>query len=247
MIRNVLIAAVLGAAVWAQAPVLNGKFVLAEEGGTAANLGVLVFDAKGTVAGTQYQQAPGVMAATEVTGTYAINADGSGSMTLYTQVATEDGTAPGVVAVYEFLNARASGFVAIRRDNAGAAVAAIQPASAAASFTGTFVLADAGKSPSGEAVAEIGVLAMRADGSVSGKIVLKQNSTSSVKTVEGSYAADGSGFGRLRLTTPSTDGEDGAVVLQTTSYVYVATAKQELIALRSDNSLLGLARLEPVQ
>jgi hypothetical protein len=41
--------------------------------------------------------------------------------------------------------------------------------------------------------------------------------------------------------------EDGGVVFQTTTYVFLVSAKKEWFALRTDNSLLGLARLSPLQ
>jgi len=247
MIRNFVCIAVLGSAIWAQAPVLNGRFILAEEGGSSARLGLLTFDGAGNVAGTEYVQASGLTQSIPVTGSYAVGADGSGTLKLSTQIATEDGPAPAAAAVYDFLAAKAGGFLAIRRDSASATVAELIPASAATSFTGAFVLADEGVSPSGQSVAEIGRLDLKGDGSLSGRIVLKHNGVSAVKTVEGSYVADGSGFGAMKISAPLAADEDGGVVMQTTSYVFLATARQELIALRTDNSLLGLARMEPAQ
>lgn len=63
-------------------------------------------------------QTPGVTQSIPVTGAVAIAADGSGTLTLYSTIATEDGDATAVSAVYDFLIAKATGFVAIRRDSA---------------------------------------------------------------------------------------------------------------------------------
>ena len=247
MIRNFVCLAMLGLATWAQAPVLTGKFILAEEGAASTTLGLLAFDAAGAVAGTEYVQGSGITQSIPVTGTYAVAADGSGTLTLSTQIATEDGLAPAVAAVYDFLSAKAGGFLAIRRDSAAATLAEVIPASTATSFAGAFALADKGASPSGQSVAEIGLLNMKADGSLSGRVVLKQNGVSVSKNVEGSYIADGSGFGAVKISSPTGTDEDGGVVMQTTAYVFLATAKQELITLRTDNSLLGLGRIDPAQ
>jgi hypothetical protein len=247
MIRNFVCLAMLGMAMWAQAPVLTGKFILAEEGAASTTLGLLTFDATGAVAGTEYVQASGITQSIPVTGTYAVAADGSGTLTLSTQVVTEDGLAPAVAAVYDFLAVKAGGFLAIRRDSSSATLAEVIPASSATSFAGSFVFGDEGASPSGQSVAEIGLLNLKADGSLSGRVVLKQNGASTTKSVEGSYVTDGSGFGTLKISSPSAADEDGGVVMQTTTYVFLATTKQELITLRADNSLLGLGRIEPAQ
>lgn len=247
MIRNFVCLAVFASAIWAQSPVLTGRFILAEEGPASSSLGLLTLDASGNVSGTEYVQASGITQSIPVTGRYTIAADGSGTLTLNTQVVTEDGTAPAVSAVYEFLSAKSTGFLAIRRDTATAALAELTPASADTAFTGSFVLSDEGASASGQKIAEIGVLALKADGSLAGKLVVKRDSLSEIKTVEGSYIADGAGFGGLKIAAPSAADEDGGVVLQTTSYVFLVSAKKEWFALRTDNSLLGLARLSPLQ
>lgn len=247
MIRNFVCLAAFAAAMWAQTPVLNGKFILAEEGSAASTLGLLTFDATGAVAGTEYVQASGLTQSIPVTGTYAIASDGSGTLTLNTQILTEDGYAPAVSAVYEFLAAKSGGFVALRRDSSIAAVAEISPASTDTTFSGAFILSDEGTSPSGQKIAQIGLLAMKADGSLSGKLVVKRDSVSESLTATGSYIADGSGFGALKIATPLAADEDGAVVPQTASYVFLATSQKEIIALRTDNSLLGLAHITPVQ
>ena len=247
MLRNFVCLAAFGISLVAQVPVLTGKFILAEESSTSATLGLLTFEASGAVAGTQYIQASGVTQAAPVTGTYTVAADGSGVLLLTSQIVTEDGLAPATPAVYEFLRAKAGGFVALRRDGAAATLADVLPAASSSTFNGSFLFADEGTSSSGQSVAAIGVLNWKADGTIGGLLVVKQNSLSESKTVEGSYAADGSGFLQLKLATPLAADEDGAVVLRTTPYVFLATAKQELIALRLDNSMTGLARIEPLQ
>jgi hypothetical protein len=247
MIRNFVCLAAFAAGVWAQAPVLNGKFILAEEGASSSSLGILTLDASGTVSGMEFVQSAGLTQSIPVTGSYTIAADGSGSLSLNTQVATEDGLAPAVTAVYDFLSAKASGFVAIRRDSANAAVADIEPASNSTSISGAFALSDEGASSSGQKIAEIGLLNVKADGTLGGRVVIKKDSISELKTVTGSYILDSSGFGALKLSTAMAADEDGAVVLQTTPYIFAVTAKQEVIAMRTDNSLLGLARITPAQ
>ncbi|MBI2688734.1 MAG: hypothetical protein HYX27_20725 [Acidobacteria bacterium] len=247
MIRNFVCLAALASAVWAQAPVLNGKFILAEESSTATSLAILTFDPAGAVAGTEYVQSSGLTMSIAVTGNYTIATDGSGVLTLNTQVVTDDGYAPAVSAVYEFLGAKASGFSLIRRDTAIAAVAEVVPASSATSLSGTFSLADEGTSSSGQKVAQIGLLTMKADGSMRGKLVVKRDAISESKAVEGSYITDGAGFGTLKIATPLAADEDGAVVMQTAPYIFAVSAKGEVIAMRTDNSLLGLLRIEPAQ
>lgn len=247
MFRNFACLAAFCVPLLAQPPVLTGKFILAEENSTSAILGLLTFDASGTVAGTQYIQASGVTQSTPVSGNYTLGADGSGQLSLTSQIATQDGLAPATPAVYEFLRAKSGGFVALRRDGSAATLADVLPAAGGSAFSGSFLLADEGVSSSGQSVAEIGVLTWKADGTLSGRLVVKQNSVSESKTVEGSYAADGSGFIQLKLSTPLAADEDGAVVLRATPYVFLATANQELIALRLDNSMPGLARIASLQ
>ena len=82
MIRSFVCLATFAAAIWAQAPVLNGKFVIAEEGSASSSLGILTLDASGTISGTEYVQASGVTQSIPVTGSYTIAADGSGTITL---------------------------------------------------------------------------------------------------------------------------------------------------------------------
>ena len=41
MIRNFVCLAVLASAIWAQSPVLTGRFILAEEGPNSSSLGLL--------------------------------------------------------------------------------------------------------------------------------------------------------------------------------------------------------------
>lgn len=247
MLRNFACAAVFAAAVWAQAPVLNGPFVLAQEGPSSATLAVLKLDASGAVSGTEYVQSPGVTQAVPVTGAVQIAADGSGTLTLYSTITTEDGEATAVAAIYDFLSAKATGFVAIRRDSAAATVAEITPVASAPALAGSFLLADEGVSPSGERVAEIGLLTFKADGTLAGRVVVKQNSASEARAVDGSFVADGSGFGTLKFHSNLPADEDGGVGVRTTPYVFAVTAAGEIVALRSDNSVLGLARLAPVR
>ena len=247
MIRSFVCLAALASALCAQSPVLNGKFILAEEGAASTSLGLLTFDASGSVAGTEYIQASGMTQSIPVTGSYAIASDGSGTLTLSTQVLTEDGYAPAVSAVYEFLSAKSGGFLAIRRDTAVAAIAEIVPAAPDTTLTGAYLLASEGSSPSGQKIAEIGLITLKGDGSLSGKLIVKRDSTSESKAAEGSYIADGAGFGGLKIATPLAADDDGAVVLQTTSFVFLVSNQKGLIALRTDNSLAGLARITPAQ
>lgn len=243
MIRNTILIALCVSAAWGQTPALKGRFVLAEEGGNTAALGVLNFDGAGNVAGTEYVQAPGLTQSMAVSGSYTLAADGSGTLTLNTQVATEDGTAPAVLATYDFLPAKNGSLAAIRRDSAATTLAEITPASAAVSYTGAFLLTDEGESPSGQSVAQIGVLNLKADGSLGGRLMVKQNGASDLKAVDGSYNVDGSGIGSMRLLTPTAPDEDGNTGTQATPYVFAVTAAKEIVALRTDNSLLGLAHI----
>lgn len=192
-------------------------------------------------------QAPGVTQAVPVTGTVQIAADGSGTLTLYSTITTEDGEATAIAAIYDFLSAEAAGFVAIRRDSASATVAEITPAAGASALAGSFLLIDEGASPSGERVAGIGLLTFKADGTLAGRVVIKQNSASEVRAVDGAFVADGSGFGTLKFHSNLPADEDGGVGVRTTPYVFAVTAAGEIVALRSDNSVLGLARFAPVR
>lgn len=95
-------------------------------------------------------------------------------------------------------------------------------------------------------MAEIGLVTFKADGTLAGRVVGKQNSASEVRAVDGAYAADGSGFGILRLHSALPADEDGGVGIRTTPYVFAVSAAGEVLALRTDNAVLGLARLAPV-
>lgn len=244
MIRNTILMAVFTAAVWAHAPAtLKGQFLLAEEGANSSALGILTFDGAGKVSGIEYLQVPGQTQAVPVTGTYSIAADGSGTLTLNRQEVTEDGAAPAVAAIYDLLATNDGGFAAIRRDSAEANLAEIVPASLATSYKGAFLLSDEGESSSRQPVAQIGVLMLKGDGTLSGKLIVKQNGKAESKAASGSYVIDSTGLGNLRLMTPSAPDEDGGVVMVPTPYVFVVTAHKEIIAMATDNSLLGLVHI----
>ena len=68
----------------------------------------------GNVGGTEYVETSGVTKSIPVTGSYAVAADGSGTLTLNTRIVTEDSPAPAVAAVYDFPVARSG---ASRRDS----------------------------------------------------------------------------------------------------------------------------------
>jgi len=246
MFRPLACLAAFSAALCAQSGAVSGRFILAEEGSASTSIALLTVDSAGAISGTQYVQASGITQAIAVTGSVTLASDGSGSMTLDTQVATDDGSAPAVVAVYDFLSANAAGFAALRRDSASTALARILPASAEAASTGAYSLSVDGVSASGESVAELGLLQLRADGSLTGRIVAKRNNQSESKTIEGSYTPDPSGFGILKLSSSVVD-EEGSTVLQTATYLVAAASGGQAIAMRTDAAAPGLARLDPVR
>lgn len=246
MIRLFVCAAALGACMYAQSPALSGKFVLAEESADSTTLGLLTFDPAGTVTGTEYVQASGVTQSMAVTGIYTVASDGSGTLILNTEVTTEDGPAPAVAATYDFAAASAGGFAALRREGSQAAIARLLPAAAVSPLNAAFVFEAEGASRSGQRVASLGVLKLKGDGSLAGKLATKRAAVIESAVVAGSYIFEGSTFGLLRLAIPGSD-EDGNVVTADSVYIFLVTAKREVIALGVENGLPGLSRLTAAQ
>lgn len=234
-------------AAWAQ-PVLKGDFILAEEGGSGTNriasLSVLTFDGKGSVRGNQFVQMQGNAQLIQVSGAYTLNPDGSGALVLQTQVPGDEGSVPAIAATYDFLQAKASGFAAVRKDGSLTTLAKFLPAGAASNFNGEFIFETDGLSASGQSRAEIATIQMRADGTLNGKLVISNGAIQEPKALSGSYAPLGNGLWSIRFLTPGEkDPEDGTVNIDSTSYYAAFTAKGELIAIRSDATLLGLAAI----
>jgi hypothetical protein len=226
---------------------LKGNFILAEDGGAGTNkiasLGVLTFDGAGNVAGTQFVQMAGNARLVPVTGTYTIGADGGGSLVLATQLPAEDGPVPTVTATYEFLRTSAAGFAAIRRDGSLTTLAHVIPAGTAKGFDGDFIFEGCGTSVAGQSRAEIATLKFRTDGTLSGKLVISNGAIQDPKAVTGSYAPAGNGLWSLRFVTPGETDEQGNINLDATSYYAAETSKGEMIAVRADGTLIGLATI----
>lgn len=244
------IIAFLSLAAWAQAP-LTGSYVLAEEGGSGINtiaaLGVVTFDGKGNASGTQFVQMQGSAQTVPVTGRYTVAPDGSGTLVMSTQIPTEDGPAPAVSATYEFLSVKASGFVAVRKDGLLTTLAKFLPTGTARDFNGSFLYEGEGISASGQSRAEIAVLQLRADGALSGKLAIRNGAIQDPQPVTGSYVNGGNGMWTLRLTLPGDVDEEGNVGVKTITLLAAVTSRGELIAIHSDNSILGLGTIQPLQ
>lgn len=244
------IIALLSLAAWAQSP-LTGSYVLAEEGGsgtsTIAALGIVTFDGKGNAAGSQFVQMQGSAQQVPVTGRYTLAPDGSGTLVINTQIPTEDGPVPAISATYEFLSVKASGFVAVRKDGLLTTLAKFLPVATARNFNGAFLYESEGISASGQSRAEIASLQMRADGTLSGKLAIRNGAIQDPLAVTGSYADGGNGLWTIRLTTPGDTDEEGNVGVKTITLLAAVTARGELIAIHSDNSVLGLGSIQPLQ
>ena len=209
---------VIAAATLAAQTQLNGKFILVEED----TLGVIEFDGKGNVAGAQYKQLTGVV---PFSGTYSMASDGSGSLTLFTQTTDEDGVgAPSVLATYQFLQSGGKGFAAMQTTKGVISVAKVAPAYANKSISGSYAFESEGKSASGEARAELGLIQFIADGNLAGKQIVKLSGVTEISSMTGTYAAESNGFLTIQLFTPGAADEDGQASMVTTSLTAVASS-----------------------
>jgi len=244
------IIALLSLTAWSQSP-LTGSFVLAEEGGGGTNaiaaLGIVTFDGKGNATGNQFVQTQGSAQTIPVSGRYTIAPDGSGTLVMNTQIPTEDGPAPAISATYEFFSVKAAGFVAVRKDAAMATIAKFLPLGKVRELNGSFLYEGEGVSASGQSRAEIAVLQMRADGSLAGKLVVRNGAIQEPLSVTGSYVNGGNGMWTLRLITPGDVDEEGNVGTKTITLLAAITSRGEWVAIHSDNSILGLGTIQPLQ
>jgi hypothetical protein len=226
---------------------LKGSFLVVEQGFAAgaplASLALLQFDGAGVVSGVQVRQGPGLLAQEQVSGYYAVWPAGDGAIALNTYVADETGGAPLLLANYKFLRAGATGGSAIRSDNGVVSIAHIHPAAAATSLTGEFSFVDLGESPSGQGRAEIGQFRFNADGTLAGRMLVKQSTLGEIVEVNGAYVRESSGLWTLKLYVPGATDEDGATTVETVTYTAAATAQNELLTIRQGNQLLGVGAL----
>lgn len=228
---------------------IKGSFLVVEQGlasGTPlASLSLLQFDGAGVVSGVQVRQGPGLLEQDQISGYYAVWPAGDGAIALNTFVTDESGEAPRQVANYKFLRAGASGGAAVRSDNGVVSIAHIHPAATASTLTGEFSFVDLGESPSGQGRAEIGLFRFSADGTLSGRMLVKQSTLRDPVDVSGAYVRESNGLWTLRLYVPGTPDEDGATTIETVTYTAAATAQNELLTIRQGNQLLGIGSLEP--
>lgn len=218
----------------AQTP-MKGSFVMTEEAHTSSGqqmstLAVLTFDGGTTVSGTEVIQTAGRVEQFAVFGSY----DGS-TIRLLRNVSDEDGPAATVAATYRYLTLRGNMVAAVRTDGAAAGLARLEPAATGATVTGRFVFAEAGVSSSGQSLANLTALELMADGSLRG-------------AVSGSYTTPVNGIGVMRLlVVDGTPDEDGAATTRTLTYAFAVSADGEVMAIRLDNSLLGISELLPAR
>jgi carbon monoxide dehydrogenase subunit G len=238
MLHKFVLAVIAAGALAAQSQ-LNGKFIFSEED----TLGVIEFDGKGNVSGTAYKQLTG---AVPFTGTYSIGGDGSGSVSLLMQTVDEEGvSAPAALAAYQFLQADAKGFTAMQTAKNAISVAKFFPAYAAKALSGSYVFESEGKSASGEARAEIGLVTFLADGNLSGKQIVKQTGAAELITITGTYSSESSGFWTIRLFAPGPADEDGQASIVTTTMTAVTASNGAVFALRRGTAQPGVVTFEP--
>lgn len=238
MLRKLTLAVVATAALTAQSQ-LNGKFIFSEED----TIGVIEFDGKGNVTGAEYKQVTG---AVSFAGSYTVAADGSGSLSIFTQKPDEEGIlAPAAIATYQFLRADSDGFSAMQTTKGVVSIAKFAPALAAKSLSGSYAFESEGKSASGEERAEIGLVQFIADGNLSGKQIVKQSGTAELISITGNYAAESDGFWTIRLFAAGPADEDGQASIVTTSFTAVASSNGSVYALRRGASQPGVITFEP--
>ena len=207
-----------------------------------ASVAILNFMSGGTVAGTQISRTPGSTVKSSLQGTYTLNNDSTGSLTLTAQTMPADGSDPVMSNInYQLLSPRSGAIDAIRTDNGIFTIAHISLKSTSA-LKGAFILSEHGN---GTPYAGLGVLNLDGANAITGSERVETVGVNVVNSLTGNYAVGSDGFGSLTLNVPFTD-INGNVSSSAANYLFVAGVDQ-VFAIRTDANTAVVSTLSALQ
>jgi len=237
--------AILSSAVFAQqsAQTLTGTFVFSEEGtgGTQpiASIALLTFTNGGMVSGTELTHSPGSTLQSSLQGSFTLNNDGTGAVSLLATTMPTDGSDPVSFMVNYQLIAQKSGTItALRTDNGFFTIGHLSKAAPAGLPKGAFAFAEHGN---GAAFAGLGIVTLDGANALTGTERVEALGSSLVSALTGSYAIGANGFGTMAIMSPATD-VFGNITSTPMNYAFVVGADQ-IFAIRTDNNAAALATL----
>ncbi|MDX1981051.1 MAG: hypothetical protein SFV51_12340 [Bryobacteraceae bacterium] len=230
---------------------LKGTYVFTETGlpsaaGAIAAAGVLTADGNGGVSGTITQRLPGQFAASRgATGTYQINQDGTGNLTL-------SATAPGseddvVTRRYQVVFSKA-GLTGVSADQGlfGVVGMTVQTESTGvtlAGLKGRYAFSETGAVNHTSTHLAIGTIELDGSGAVTGSVEFRTLGRSVVsRRLTGVYTVSGAGLGEMTLQYSEPSAEEGET--ETTQFRFaIIVAGQDLVGVRLDNGVNAVSRL----
>ncbi len=221
---------------------LKGTYVLTEAGLTPASqelstLARLVFSGDGTITGTVVMQVGTTTATFDAQGTFTIDSDGTGVMSLLTSVTSTDGDVAGTTANYKLIQ-RSTGALSVLRADAWYQTSGEMVLASSSAPNDTYYLTES----AGRSGTRIATLAFDGAGNVSGYQIVASLGTVSRVTLSGTALAESSGFGTLSLSIEKTDSDTGETQAAKEGYIFLAT-QSGIRMLRTDVGGTGLLTL----
>ena len=211
----------------AQSPAFNNgslkgsySFLMAKWTSTSSEnawnvLGIITFDGVGDVSGSYTENEAGTLSTGTLSGTYSVNSNGTGSITL---------TTPSGVTIALVIDASTKNIQLLETDcskkpcdyvNSGAAIAQVSTSFSNASLKGAFgwLTNKWTSDPSQQAEAQIGLASF--DGAGHMKVTGTDNTAGTVTTfkVTGTYSVNSDGTGSYALTDSKGHKTDGVLVI----------------------------------
>ena len=218
---------------------LKGNYVLAEDGPAATSLALLTFSGTGTITGTEIVQATNPPVTYAVAGTYTVNADNTGALSLNgTSAATDANGNPLTWNENLTFVTTPTGELATMRVDAGFYATGKLVTAGAAEAKGSYVLAGPANDPS---LVLVGVLNLDGVGNVAGTEILNSFGITNHLSAAGTYNGTPGGFQTLTIYSQGTD-SNGNPIDVTESYAFLAT-QSDLRMVRIDGGPRGIVTL----
>lgn len=202
----------------AQTPVINGTFFLEENGASAQSgrgfqtVGLLKLDGQGRVSGSEFVKEIAAVGSRVVTGQYAFDADGTGTMSLQYSTVDADGEARLENANYRLIYASSGRISLLRTDTGVLAEGALTPeAGTTTALKGTFVVEEESVDSSRQSLLTQGLWKFDGNGAVEARLMVKSFYQAAAFTLTGRLEAQADGTFDLRLSTAAAANEDGVV------------------------------------
>jgi hypothetical protein len=226
---------------------LNGTYALSVEGTAGSqpvvSLALLSLSQSGAVSGTEVVHGPGVLNKYAVQGSYSLNSDGTGTMSLTSQANSDDSSsAAAVVENYQILVSKTKDVTAIRTDNGYYTIGQMSLAMQPKTLKGAYVLAERGN---GGPYAGLGELSFDETSAVTGSEYVETVGMKTQFSLSGAYYFGSDGFGTLSLNVPNTDAY-GETQYSMENYIFVAGVSS-LKAIRTDLNMPVVSTLSPLQ